>query len=285
MAPPVEIVIVNWKGYAKTRACLSALAASTYPNLHITVVDNESDKSEASRLHSDFPAITLHKLTQNTGFTGGNNYVLKNARDDTLYFLLNDDTLPPADLVDTLVATLEANPSCAAVGPFVLNADGTPQSAGMRVNLWTGSTPCLAQRPMTSPYPVDALSGCAMLVRGSVVREVGCLDPDYFMYYEETDWCIRMKRAGYSILVTPVTKVIHTGGGSQASKSARHEYQLSRNRFRFVRKLGSRPQFATTILYVFGFYLWARSAQLMLSRQYALINPLWLGAVRGVLSK
>jgi GT2 family glycosyltransferase len=281
--PLVEVIIVHWKGYVRVRECLQALRGSTHSNINVTLVDNESDPEQAKQLGLEFPEITIEPLATNEGFTGGNNHALKNPEAGSYYLLLNDDTIPSPMLISKLLDLARSSPDIGIVGPKLFNPDGTLWGAGLSINLWTGTSPILSPNSDSDPYEVDVISGCALMIKGEVIQKIGMLDTSYFMYYEEQDWCIRAARAGYRVMVAPNASIIHNPVSNHPDKRFLRERLLMRNRFLLVRKQGTRLQLLTTVLYVFGFYIWGRSIILLTSGRAGLISPLWHGAAAGLL--
>lgn len=283
----VEIIILNWNGLEDTQACLYSLAR--LPNtFHITVIDNGSRNDEARILQAQFPKIKVIDAGQNLGFVGGNNLVLTNrtAYPANYYLLLNNDTVVPAGALENLLSVAEAHTEAGIFGPLIYHF-GRPelQSAGAGINLTTGSTALSAWNQVYSPYAVDMVSGCCLLVRDRALEKVGPLEPSYGAYYEETELCLRTRRAGFEVLLVPSSHIEHKGGATSSKVSGFHEYQMSRNRLHFIWRNGNTLQQLSTFLYVTFFYLWARSFKLIVTHQTANLSSLWRGYIAGCQSR
>ena len=232
-APTVSIVVVNWNGWHFLASCLAALAAQTYRDFEVIVVDNGSTDGSVAALRRDHPDVRVVANLSNIGFAAANNQALAYCRGRYLALLNNDTAAAPAWL-EHLVAALEADPSAAgACGTIVALSDPArviftlpkidPRSARA---IW-----------VKQPSPrreVDYLSGNSLVVRRAVVDRLGFFDPAYVAYFEETDWCARALRAGYRLLYVPEAVVAHKEIGS--GSAAFHAYQMERNRLRFALK-------------------------------------------------
>jgi len=236
----VTIILVNWK----TPRLLSAALRSVFvdPNseyFEIFVVDNDSGDESVEMLHRDFPMVKTITNNENVGFAKACNQVIPQAEGEYI-LLLNPDTQVVDWAVTKLAAYLDHHPQCGAVGPKVLNPNGslqfacrrsfpTPEAAFYRLSYLSRLFPknrVLAQYNLTDADPnseldVDALSGSCMMVRKSAIDRIGLLDEDIFMFGEDIDWCWRLKQAGGSIRYFPEAVVYH--------------YHVSASRFRRVR--------------------------------------------------
>jgi GT2 family glycosyltransferase len=214
------------------------------------VVDNGSTDGTPAAIRSQFPLVRVVEPGQNRGFAGGNNVGLQLATGRFLC-LLNPDTLPRPGSLAALVAFLVGRPTIGAVGPRLLNADGSEQAVGFRF-------PSLAQivldffplggrfaetalngrypaAPRDRPFPIDFPLGACIVARREAVVATGPLDEGYFMYSEEVDWCRRMQLAGWPIWCLPTAEVVHLGGQSVAQAPARMYVELHRSRLRYYR--------------------------------------------------
>ncbi len=241
----ILVILVTWNGYADTQACLRSLEAVRAPRFDVLVVDNASQDGTAAHIRAEFPAVRVLESGTNLGFTGGNNlgleYALKHGYEYIL--LLNNDTEVAPDFLAPLAAALEADPQAAAAGPLIYY-HAAPQvvwSAGGMIDWRRGETRMTGMGARDAgqfggpPRPVDFVTGCALLVRASVVAEVGALDERFFAYYEEVEWCVRMQRAGYRILFVPQSRIWHKISPQAREASPRVHYYMTRNRLLFLR--------------------------------------------------
>ena len=246
MPRQVSIIVLNWNNYQDTKECLESLRKSTYPNCKIIVTDNGSTDKSGERLKKEFPQYTFIYNDSNLGFAEGNNvgirYALKRGADYVL--LLNNDTIVDPGFLEPLVGIAEADDQIGVVGPMIYFYDKPKviQSIGARINLLKGSHPLIGIREVDEgqydePMEVDYVSGAALLAKRQVIEDVGLLDPEYFLYSEEVDWCYRAAKAGYKIMAVPKSKIWHKVSSSTGgTKSPFVAYYLTRNRILFMRK-------------------------------------------------
>ncbi len=224
----LSVVVVSWNTRALTLAGLRAasrvLAASPLRS-ELWLVDNGSSDGTAAAVRRCVPGARVIARASNGGFARGANAGLRAARGRHL-LLLNSDARLLSGAAETCVALLDASPDVAIVGPSLLRPDGRrersvhapphlwmelvpPALAGLA---WRGAPPW--RRPPPTPRDVPALRGAALFVRAAAVRQVGPLPEDYFFFLEETDWCMRMRRAGWRVVQHPGAAAIHLSGAS-----------------------------------------------------------------------
>ena len=221
--PKVAIIIVNWNGFALTKACLESLKELRYSNFQTVLVDNGSIDGSGERLKSEFPEIELLTSPDNIGFTGGNNLGIQWALDHSYdqVLLLNNDTLVEPDFLDPLVSFLEQNPDYGAVQPKIMleverdklwNAGGG-YFKGLEMT-WSIGLGQLDEGQFDQEKDTPWITGCAILVRSVVIRQVGMLDNRFFAYYEDVEWSFRIKKSGFRLRYLPQSKIYHVAGGS-----------------------------------------------------------------------
>jgi GT2 family glycosyltransferase len=255
--PEVAIIILNWNGRDDTLACLASLNHLDYPAYQIIVVDNGSDDDSVSSIRSAYPQVTLIETGNNLGYVGGNNVGLNYACTlGTDYaLLLNNDTEVSPNFLSLLVAAAEADLDVAIVGPLIYYFDQPERvwSAGGVIDWRRGNTyllglnePDKGQFGSTS-RPVDFVTGCALLIKLPVIEQVGLLDPRFFAYYEETEWCARVARAGFKILLVPQARIWHKISVVAREASPQVHYYMTRNRLLFLKltKMGLFPWLKT----------------------------------------
>ncbi|MEE4188788.1 MAG: glycosyltransferase family 2 protein, partial [Roseobacter sp.] len=224
----LSIVIVNWNTQNLLRDCLRSVRAGLEGlKAEVFVVDNASSDGSCDMVVSEFPEVLLLKSASNLGFAGGNNMALRQAS-GRYVLLLNTDTLVHGKVLPDAVAWLDRHPACGIMGPKVLNADGSVQascsafpSLGYLAMQTCGLTRIrrfdsyrMTGWDRTTERQVDIISGAAMFVRASAIRQVGLLDEAFFFYGEETDWCRRFAKAGWQVVFTPIPEITHFGNGS-----------------------------------------------------------------------
>jgi GT2 family glycosyltransferase len=230
--PSVVAIVVNWNGRELLEPCISTLLASTYPNLSIVVVDNASTDGSQDFVRSRFPTVRLLANDRNVRFAGGVNAGVRIALNESAdyVFVLNNDTETAPDTVAALVAAARERPRAAFLGPMIYYADAptTIWSFGGKVSYWTGNIRHVGIREVdrgqhAQVLDVDYVTGCALLGSTAAIRSIGLMDEDYCMYNEDTDWCVRARELGYSVLAVPGAKVWHrvsmsSGGGLSSFK-------------------------------------------------------------------
>jgi len=274
MKKDLSIVIVNYNVKAFLEQCLIAVdRACAGLGVEIFVVDNASVDGSQAMVKRRFPHVQLIENAANVGFSAANNQVLKLARGKYI-LLLNPDTLIQEDTLTRLKRYLDERPNVAAVGCKLLNPDGSFQVASRRSfpTPWvafcriTGLSRIFPGSRLFGKYnvtyidadtevEVDVLSGSLMMLRKSVLEQVGYFDEDYFMYGEDIDLSYRIKKAGWKIMYTPSTKAIHYKGES----TKKSEFSVITNFYStmliFVRKhFGGRYSFLLRILLTLGIY-------------------------------
>jgi GT2 family glycosyltransferase len=244
MHPAVSIIVLNYNGREDTLACLRSLEHLTYPNVSVIVVDNASSDGSVDAIRAAHPQMILIETGANLGFTGGNNIGIKHALDHGADYimLLNNDTIAAPDMLNLMVEVMEADSSIGVTGPMIYyySSPETIWSAGGQIDWKHGITSMIgvneedkSQFGLT-PRQVDFVTGCALLVRRNVWEKVGLLDDKFFMYYEETEWCVRASRAGYRIVHVPQAMLWHKISLEERAASPRTYYYMTRNRLLFL---------------------------------------------------
>jgi GT2 family glycosyltransferase len=247
--PKVSIVVLNWNGLENTLECIESLSKINYPDYEIIVVDNGSLDGSAQALKDPRYKITLLENSENIGFSAGNNVGIHHAlRLGTDYvFLINNDTVVDPDVLSILVDESKRDVRTGIIGPKIYNyyEPGKVWFAGASIDWKTGESLHLSHEEidngkLNSVIEVDRLTGCAMLIKRVVFEEIGLLDPDYFLYFEDVDFCVRARKAGYKNICVQYAKVWHKVSMSTRAKegSPLHTYYHNRNRLIFLEKHG-----------------------------------------------
>jgi GT2 family glycosyltransferase len=243
-SPSVVIIILNWNGLADTLACLASLSHLDYPSYEILVVDNGSEDGSAAAIREAYQQVQVIEAGENLGYVGGNNLGLEYActRNAAYALLLNNDTEVSADFLSKLVELGEADFKIGVVGPTIYYAepDDMIWSAGGKLDWRSGLTLLDGMDQIDrgqygeDPRPVDFVTGCALLVKIPVVKEVGKLDSRFFAYFEENEWCLRVTQAGYKIYHLPTAKIWHKISPDHREHSPQVYYYMTRNRLLFT---------------------------------------------------
>ena len=224
----IAIIIVNWKQYQLTKLCLYSLQKIKYDNYQIILIDNESNPKELKKIKNQFDKIITFPNQKNLGFTGANNigieYAIKN--DFEYVMLINNDTEVEKNFINPLIEVLEKNQNFGAAQPLILNYYNRDKvwSAGGFLNKFFGYT-YVIKSPEGIKKNIDWITGCCFFLRTDVIKKIGLLDEKFFAYYEDVDWSIRIKNAGYDLAFVKSSVVYHHG--SKSSKNESNEGTLS----------------------------------------------------------
>lgn len=231
MSFSTAIIILNWNGWEYTRACLQSLQEAGFPMEDVILVDNGSEDGSPKLISKYFSTVQLVQNQRNQGFTGGNNVGMRLAigLGYRYIMLLNNDTEIKSGFWNPLLQEMEASSQTAAIQPLIyfLNDKNVVWNAGGRYQSWIGFAQTKLKPKSNAPYPTDWITGCAILVRSSVMNEVGLLDERYFAYFEDVDWSLRMRQAGYLLKVHPGSVIYHEAGAASKSKNKGKEGFLS----------------------------------------------------------
>jgi GT2 family glycosyltransferase len=261
MSPQVVVIILNWNNRADTLACLASLTAVTYPNLTTVVVDNGSTDSSVEAIRAEFTDIELIETGENLGFAGGNNVGLRHAlaMGADYALLLNNDTVVDPDFIGQLITVAQENDPIGIVGPTIYyhSHPNTIWSAGGAIDWRRGWTWMVGLNEKdngqfgTTPRPVDFVTGCALMISRRALESAGLLDERFFMYYEETEWCVRVARAGFDIRHVPTARIWHKIAPQAQAVSPFVHYYMTRNRLLFLKatNAGLMPRLYTLIEY------------------------------------
>ena len=255
----IAIILVNWKNYDDTKDCLKSLYLSNNASFSIIVIDNESKEKSASKLKESFPQITILPQETNLGFTGANNIGIKYGL--TLgaeyIMLLNNDTIVPKNFMIPLLTTLRSNPQIAAIQPKIMFADNPNKiwSGGGIYYSFIASTKTIGYNQINTekyskPKCLDWLTGCCILIKAEIVSEVGLLNNQFFAYYEDVDWSLRIRKLGYLLAYNPSIPIYHKAGASSKTKNKSADGFLSP----FVHFLNIRNHIFLVRLHAKGFH-------------------------------
>ncbi|MBI2304980.1 MAG: glycosyltransferase family 2 protein [Chloroflexi bacterium] len=252
----LSIIIVSWNVKDYLSGCLISLGRANGlrlgQDMEVIVVDNASTDGTPELVTRAFPRVRLVCNTLNRGFAAANNQGIAMASGRYL-LLLNPDTEVVADALVTMEDYFDGNPDVGVLGPQLLNSDGSIQSSRRRdptlatlfvestiLQRYLGWLPLLRRyycldRPDNVIQEVDWLVGAAIMVRREAVAQVGPLREEMFMYFEEVDWCCRMRDKGWHIIYLPEAKVYHHDGRSSIQDVASRDIRFHSSKIKFVR--------------------------------------------------
>jgi GT2 family glycosyltransferase len=242
MTPLVSIITVNYRQAAVTCDLLRSISALNHPALEVIVVDNGALDDQTANFQQCCPGTIVITSRENLGFAGGNNLGIQRSTGRYL-FLVNNDTVIGEGLIEKLLARF-ATPNTGVVSPKIRYFDmpDTIQYAGFtQVNPMTGRNACIGQgeadkgqhdTARKTPYA----HGAAMMLSREVIDKVGMMPEEFFLYYEELDWCEQIRRAGFDIWYEPAATILHKESVSTGKASPLKMEYLTRNRIRFMRR-------------------------------------------------
>ncbi|MFQ5821301.1 MAG: glycosyltransferase family 2 protein [Candidatus Heimdallarchaeota archaeon] len=245
--PKVSIIILNWNGLRDTMECLESLKKVYYPNYDVIVVDNGSEGNDVEVLKQKYgDYVHIIENHRNYGFAEGNNkgirYALSNLEPEYV-LLLNSDTTVDHNFLTELIKVAERDSKVAIVGSkiYYYNEQNKINSAGAVIDLWKGRSNKIGVDEIDVGQfdkirEVDYVGGSCFLIRRTAIENIGMLDPEYFAYWEETDYCVRAHRVGYKIIYVPQAIIWHKEAASTGKTSKLQVYYLTRNRLLFMKK-------------------------------------------------
>jgi N-acetylglucosaminyl-diphospho-decaprenol L-rhamnosyltransferase len=269
VTPDISIIIVNWNTRELLRECLRSIGrdqgsgvrssqGTAAPSLttdswpltpEIIVIDNASADGSAEMVEREFPTVWLIVNESNLGFARANNRGIAASR-GRYVLLLNSDTVATPDALEMLVAFMDAHPEAGVVGPRLLRPDGTAQPYAFGGDptlgylLRRGFNRLLRRRYLhdwgtNAVQEVDWVSGACLMARRAAIEQAGSLDEAMFMYFEDNEWCLRIRDAGWKVYYDPQAAIVHLGGQSLAKNPAARQAYSESLRY-FYRKHYSR---------------------------------------------
>jgi len=250
----VSIITVNYNETATTCGLLDSIRRQGCPDVEIIVVDNASRENPAPIFQAGYPEVKYIRSEWNFGFAGGNNLALPFASGEYIFFVNNDAEIEPG-CIEQLLQHFENHPNTGIVSPLIcyfpepeandVSGKRPPyivQYAGMTpVSPFTGRNLTLGEREpncgqFVQPRPTAYAHGAAMMVPRKVLEQVGPMWEGFFLYYEELDWCERIRRAGFEVWVEPRALVWHKESLTLGKMGTAKTFYLTRNRMLFMRR-------------------------------------------------
>jgi len=259
----LSIITVNYNGLKDTCELIDSLPVGD-EQMEIIVVDNHSNQDEASEIATRYPQVTVIRSEQNLGFAGGNNLGIKAAKGKYLYFV-NNDTLLPTDkqgmaIFQPMIDRLERSSLTGVVCPKIRFswANHPIQYAG-----YTKLSPItLRNHPIgcgeddhgqyDTPHPTPYAHGAAMMVKREAIERAGMMPECYFLYYEELDWSMMIRQAGYDIWYEPQCTIFHKESQTTGQQSPLRTFYITRNRLLFARRNSQGARRVLTYAYLMG---------------------------------
>lgn len=253
LRPKVTVITLNWNGRDDTIECVASLERLNYPNYEIVVVDNGSTDGSVPALRARYPDIRIVENGRNLGYAEGLNAGMRYAAGQgTDYFLIvNNDTMIDPDALWGLVQVAEQDPRIGFVSGkvYLFDEPDRIQTVGRLADPIFIAGGLMGYRELDRgqydvPRECDFIDDVFLLVRNAVFEQVGGYDPTFFLMYEETDWCARVRRAGFKIAYTPHARIWHKGNRDVTTGiSPTHQFYLARNQIPFIYRNATRPHF------------------------------------------
>ncbi|MFZ4454869.1 MAG: glycosyltransferase family 2 protein [Bacteroidales bacterium] len=284
----VSIITVNYNGFDITCELIESLIALNFEG-EIIVVDNGSREDEAVKVRSKYPFVNAIRSDLNLGFAGGNNLGIRAAKGKFLFFLNNDTTLTEA-IWTPLIERLISSPEIGMVCPKIIfeYAPDTIQFAG-----YTPLHPVTLRNRMIGfnekdqgqyqiAHEIPYAMGAAMMSSKEVIAKSGEMPECYFLYYEELDWSLRIREAGYTIWYEPAGRIFHKESAATGRLSPLKQYYLTRNRLFFVKRNLKGMTAILAIVYQLFISLTKNCLQTVIDRRFDLLKATLRGVLHGI---
>ncbi|MBN2033310.1 MAG: glycosyltransferase family 2 protein [Deltaproteobacteria bacterium] len=253
--PMIDVIIVNFNSTRWVLRCLESFRDEIKrQRVKVIVQDNASSESLAC-IKEAFPDVLVRRNAGNIGFARAVNQALEVSGSEYVT-ILNPDTVVMEGFWPSSLEFMVENPQVGVLGPAILNPDGTVQGSarafpGLLTALFGRNSPLSRLLPKNAitranvlsrrsdgitPMEVDWVSGACMLVRRQAIKEVGMMDPRFFLYWEDADWCRRMWMKGWKIVYFPSAKVVHQVGASSSTKPVLSLYEFHRSSYKLFNK-------------------------------------------------
>ena len=239
----LSIITINYNGLKDTCELIDTLPLND-KIIEVIVVDNASTQDEAIEIEKRYPQVKVIRSDKNLGFAGGNNLGIQAAHGKYLFFLNNDTLLPQPSSLSLLINRLASSDQIGMVCPKIKFSwgDHRIQYAGYtplsKITLRNKSIGFGEQDngQYDTPHPTPYAHGAAMMVKREIIEKVGMMPECYFLYYEELDWSMMIRRAGYEIWYEPACTIFHKESQTTGQQSPLKTYYITRNRLLFAQR-------------------------------------------------
>ena len=239
--PDATIIVLNWNGIAYLEACLSALLAQTHQPQRIVLVDNASTDDSLKLVRRFFPTVEIIENEINLGYAGGNNAALRQIQSE-IAVLVNPDIVVRSDWLENLLALFKTDTTIGVAGCKLLYPrEERLQHAGGLIahpRAMPGHRGMYArdEGQFDSASDVDFVTGAAIAVRREMMEKAGLLDEDFFMYFEDADWCMRARRCGFRVVYEPKATAVHDESAFAVRGSPSYLRRFHSGRWRYLLK-------------------------------------------------
>lgn len=258
--PKVFIIILNFNSFEDTKECLFSLKNIDYRNNEIVVVDNCSTDGSYEKLLLEFNHYKIIKSAQNLGYANGNNigiqYALNMGADYVC--LLNNDVVVETNFLTKIIEPFEAQQNLGIAGPCICKYKDKNiiQAMGANINLYTGLTQGKYKGVKYNEIPNENvfahyLGGACFVCKREVFEKIGLIPENYFLFFEETEFCLKAAKAGFKLLGVYGSRVYHKGSSTISKYNGLSYYFLNRNRVIFIRRNANAMQKTIFTVYIF----------------------------------
>lgn len=283
--PLVSIITLNWNQTDVTCAFLESTKQLSYKNYEILVCDMFSNVDPTEQINAgNYPKTKVLRSDINRGFTGGNNWGMRQASGDFM-FIVNNDTEVTPDLLDVLLEPFYSMEGIGVTCPkirFFEKKDMIQYAGFTPIHMLTGRSTTVGSHEIDNgQHDVSGLTsgahGCAMLVKKEVIDKIGMFPEKFFMYYEEWDWSARILKAGYSIYYQAKGLIYHKDSTSIGKQSAQKVYFLTRNRILYMRRNTNFGQFLFFSLFFTLFSTPKATVKFLAAKQFGFLKAYYKG--------
>ncbi len=240
----VKFLILNWNNPNDTLFCIQSLLDAGIALGSIILIDNGSIDDSANIIRQTFSDIQIIETGENLGYAGGNNLGIELALKQGAEYIcvLNNDLVVSANFLLPLISILDDNNEIGVTTPLVANLpdDGRVWTLGADIDGYSGDVTRIAAGENLEmwkekqPFVVDCATGAALVVKSEVFEECGLFDETFFLYYEEIDWCLRIRKFGYLVYAVPSSVVWHKTSSTLGTTSPIIDYYMLRNHLRLI---------------------------------------------------
>lgn len=223
----VPILVLNWNGWDDSEECLRSLAECE-DVAEVWLIDNDSSDDRCDEARTWYPGLRVLKLDANHGWAGGYNRALAVAQEEgyRYAYLMNNDCVAKSGFLNAATCAIDADQSCATVGSCICYQED-PRTIRFDGEYHAPNSVFVSHR--SGVRRVNLVNGAGMLVRLEAFRSIGCFDERYFCYAEETDWCMRARAAGWTLILAHGSMILHACEGSNVGHTSL--YYRTRNSF------------------------------------------------------
>jgi GT2 family glycosyltransferase len=283
--PLVSVIALHWNTKDVTCEFLRSIKQqNTYKNIEVIVVDNASSENDGDAFKVAYPEVIFIRNEHNLGFSGGNNTGIRAAKGEYLFIVNNDTEFTPG-LIEGLVEVFQQYPDAGVVSPkfHYFFHKGTIEYAGYEsVNIFTGRNGMVGCREKDEGQydqirETNYAHGGGMMVSRKAIEKAGMMYEPYFLYYEEFDWCTKIKKQGFKVYYQPKSLIYHKESMTTGKSSPLKTFYITRNRILFMRRNAPLSGFLVFLAYFVCFTIPKNTMQFLLRKQKDHLQSFWKG--------